>query len=76
MKEIENLVEIIDQELDEINRDVRFHYEPARVNCNVTLALIQVVLGAKVIAFQQIRKEIEQRFSIPKRDLVISGPKQ
>jgi len=58
VKERDKLTEWIDKEMNEIDKDERFHYPPAQVQVNAPLALIQVSMKARHTALKQVKDQL------------------
>jgi len=57
---IEQAMEHIKKRMDVIDKDERFHYEPANVFINAPLALIQVELETEMRTLKAVKAELEK----------------
>lgn len=60
MNKIDEIEKFIDEQIERIDDDERYHYKPALVQINAPLALIQVEMGGMMKILQCVKKIIEK----------------
>ena len=58
MSDKPTLLEWVDAQIKRIDNDERYHYEPALVQVNAPLALIQVEMEAQMQVLKAVRKHL------------------
>lgn len=55
------LLNWVNDEIDKIEQDERFHYEKARLDTNLPLALVQLTFDTRILALKEFKEKLEEQ---------------